>query len=373
MNKNRKRYSKKTGIRAMALSIAAAMAVTLYPIPAFAVENGQAAEQTKVQDKTGGNIHDYGKSGDDPTTPDVDESAVVANSDVLKSAQYQESTKYELKVNGTPVSVYKYQKQENPGQFYHMDVARFSSDDAEPVFEITLKDGSTIDSVYVSPERYYPQDSFEISADKKTVKFKMSNGLRYCIVNINGSINDTSGKPQLAIINDPTETNKPDVAATNVLNFKEFAEKYLQEHPITDTVGEVCTEAGTVTDTSMNDGKEYTWSYGQGVFQDYNAKQVVFPNKRARHKNDVSEAFQAALEDEMPDTDVKFYDMYLQLLKEDHQVYEHPDLLLFSVIELASSTCYNCILYQQPVPLAEYKPYLHKSIDGILSSYLSHS
>ena len=60
MNKNRKRYSKKTGIRAMALSIAAAMAVTLYPIPAFAVENGQAAEQTKVQDKTGGNIHDYG-------------------------------------------------------------------------------------------------------------------------------------------------------------------------------------------------------------------------------------------------------------------------------------------------------------------------
>ena len=297
MNKNRKRYSKKTGIRAMALSIAAAMAVTLYPIPAFAVENGQAAEQTQVQDKTGGNIHDYGKSGDDPTTPDVDESSVVANSDVLKSAQYQESTKYELKVNGTPVSVYKYQKQENPGQFYHMDVARFSSDDAEPVFEITLKDGSTIDSVYVSPERYYPQDSFEISADKKTVKFKMSNGLRYCIVNINGSINDTSGKPQLAIINDPTETDKPDVTAANVLNFKDFAEKYLQEHPITDTVGEVCTEAGTVTDTSMNDGKEYTWSYGEGKYVAYDTKQVVFPNKRARQKNDVSEAFQAALEE----------------------------------------------------------------------------
>ena len=79
--------------------------------------------------------------------------------------------------------------------------------------------------------------------------------------------------------------------------------------------------------------------------------------------------FQAALEDQMPDTNVKFYDMYLQLLKKDHQVYEHPDLLLFSVIELASSTCYNCILYQQPVPLEEYMPYLHRSIDGILASY----
>ena len=53
MNKNRKRYSKKTGLRAMAFSMAAAMAVTLYPIPAFAVENGQAAEQIQVQDKTG--------------------------------------------------------------------------------------------------------------------------------------------------------------------------------------------------------------------------------------------------------------------------------------------------------------------------------
>ena len=302
MNQNRKIKSKKRAVKAMALSMAAAMSMTLFPVSAFAEKaeqpvQEQQAEIVKVADKTAGNIHDYGKSGDDPTTPDVDESAVVANSDVLKSAQYQESTKYELKVNGTPVSVYKYQKQEDAGQFYHMDVARFSSDDAEPVFEITMKDGSTIDSVYVSPERYYPQDSFEISADKKTLKFKMSSGLRYCIVNINGSINDTSGKPQLAIINDPTETNKPDVAATNVLNFKEFAEKYLQEHPITDTVGEVCTEAGTVTDTSMNDGKEYTWSYGQGVFQDYNAKQVVFPNKRARQKNDMSEAFQAALEE----------------------------------------------------------------------------
>ena len=79
--------------------------------------------------------------------------------------------------------------------------------------------------------------------------------------------------------------------------------------------------------------------------------------------------FQEALDGQMPDNDLNFYDMYLQLIKEDEQIYEHPDLMLFSVIELASSTCYNCILYQQPVPLEEYMPYLHKSIDGILSSY----
>ena len=59
-------------------------------------------------------------------------------------------------------------------------------------------------------------------------------------------------------------------------------------------MGVDCTGPRTVTDTFMNEGKEYTWSYGQGVFQAYNAKQVVFPNKCARQKTDMSEAFQAA-------------------------------------------------------------------------------
>ena len=49
-----------------------------------------------------------GKPGNDPATPDVDESAIVANSDVLRSAQYQESTKYELKVPGVPFTFNSY-------------------------------------------------------------------------------------------------------------------------------------------------------------------------------------------------------------------------------------------------------------------------
>ena len=84
---------KKISARVMALSMAAAMAVTVYPVPAFAEEGQNVAQKVQVLDKTGGNIHDYGKTGDDPATPDVDESAIVANSDVLRSAQYQESTK----------------------------------------------------------------------------------------------------------------------------------------------------------------------------------------------------------------------------------------------------------------------------------------
>lgn len=268
-----------------------AIAVASLPFSVMATENVPAAMNTG----SGGAVHDYGKSGDDPAT-DEDESAIVANSDVFKSAQYQESTKYSLTANGTPVSVYKYQKQTDPGKFYHMDVARFSSDDAAPTFQVTLKDGTTIDSVTVYPERYYPQEAFQISEDKKTLTFQMSEGLRYCIVNINGTENDTNGKPQLAIINDPTEV-KPDLSGDNVLNFKTFSEQYLEEHPITDKVGETCTEGGTVTDTSMNNDTEYTWEYGKGVYQDYWDSQVKFPNKRARLSYDVSDAFQAALEE----------------------------------------------------------------------------
>ncbi len=286
--------------RTAALAMSAFMAVTMVPVSALSVEaeerNAETGNASVFQTDGRGAVHDYGKSGDDPAT-EADESAVVANDDPLKSAQYQESTKYDLKANGTSVSVYKYQKQSGTGKFYHMDVARFSSDDSQPVFEVTMKDGTAIESAIVYPERYYPQENLRISEDKKTLTFQMSEGLRYCIVNINGTENDRNGKPQLAIINDPTETGKPDINGKNVLNFKEFSDNYLKEHPIKDQIGEKCREAGQVTDTSANDSVEYTWNYGDGVYEDYWAGKVKFPNKRVRPANDVSDAFQAALEE----------------------------------------------------------------------------
>lgn len=81
--------------------------------------------------------------------------------------------------------------------------------------------------------------------------------------------------------------------------------------------------------------------------------------------------FQAALEDKLPDSEYEFYETYLDLLAQDGRVIEHPDLLLFSIIELTSATCHSCILYQQPVSLTEYRPHLHNTINAILSSYSS--
>lgn len=71
----------------------------------------------------------------------------------------------------------------------------------------------------------------------------------------------------------------------------------------------------------------------------------------------------------MPDEDYHFYNSYLQLLSKSSVNYQNPELMLFTIIELVGATCYSCILYQQPVSLEEYKPYLHKSIDRILESF----
>ena len=79
--------------------------------------------------------------------------------------------------------------------------------------------------------------------------------------------------------------------------------------------------------------------------------------------------FKGAFEEKMPEEDYRFYDSYLELLSKSGSTYRNPELMLFTIIELVGATCYSCILYQQPVSLAEYKPYLHRAIDGILHSF----
>ena len=45
---------------------------------------------------------------------------------------------------------------------------------------------------------------------------------------------------------------------------------------------------------------------------------------------------------------------------------KNPDVVLFMIIELASSTCFNSILYNDPMPIDEFKPYLYNTIRSML-------
>lgn len=57
-----------------------------------------------------------------------------------------------------------------------------------------------------------------------------------------------------------------------------------------------------------------------------------------------------------------FYDGYKALLKESGRTFRNPDLLLYMIVELISSTCYHVILQQEPVTLGELKPELYGTI-----------
>lgn len=78
--------------------------------------------------------------------------------------------------------------------------------------------------------------------------------------------------------------------------------------------------------------------------------------------------FKNALTTPVKETDVDFRDVYREMLDEAPEEYAQPELMLFMIVELVSSTCYSSILYSEPVEINKLKPYLYASIRGIIHS-----
>ena len=60
------------------------------------------------------------------------------------------------------------------------------------------------------------------------------------------------------------------------------------------------------------------------------------------------------------------YDKFVKRLNENNITLENPKVTLSTIIELVSATCFNSILYDAPLPIKEYKPYLYSIIRNIL-------
>lgn len=60
------------------------------------------------------------------------------------------------------------------------------------------------------------------------------------------------------------------------------------------------------------------------------------------------------------------YHLFLKGIEENHIVLKNPEVTLFMIIELVSSTCFNSILHKEPLPIDEFKPYLYDMIRGLL-------
>ena len=84
-------------------------------------------------------------------------------------------------------------------------------------------------------------------------------------------------------------------------------------------------------------------------------------------KNLSSGVFQSALFGSGEPGEYSFYDGYKLLLRESGRKFRNPDLMLYMIVELISSTCYSVILYQQPVSLDKLKPDLYNAIRDMIA------
>ncbi len=64
--------------------------------------------------------------------------------------------------------------------------------------------------------------------------------------------------------------------------------------------------------------------------------------------------------------DLNFKEVYQKMLDNADCKLKNPELMLFMIIELVSSTCYSIILYSEPTNLNEFKPYLYNAVKNII-------
>jgi AcrR family transcriptional regulator len=61
-----------------------------------------------------------------------------------------------------------------------------------------------------------------------------------------------------------------------------------------------------------------------------------------------------------------FYKLFLDNAKEYNL--KDPEITLFMIVELVSSTCYHSILYQKPIAINDFKPYLYDTIRSLIEN-----
>ena len=79
--------------------------------------------------------------------------------------------------------------------------------------------------------------------------------------------------------------------------------------------------------------------------------------------------FKAAITSPVSDDDVDFSSIYEKLLSEAPKGIKDPEIMLFMIIELVSSTCYSAILYKEPCSLEKLKPYLYNNIRMMIAQH----
>ena len=70
------------------------------------------------------------------------------------------------------------------------------------------------------------------------------------------------------------------------------------------------------------------------------------------------------------ENDINFNNIYQRILNHKDYTFKDPEVMLFMIIELTSSTCYSSILYDEPVSIDKLKPYLYETIRSIIKQHV---
>jgi len=79
--------------------------------------------------------------------------------------------------------------------------------------------------------------------------------------------------------------------------------------------------------------------------------------------------FKSALTSPSSDEDINFGDVYQKMLSEAPYRFKDPEVMLYMIIELVSSTIYSSILYNDPCDIKTLKPYLYGTIRMMIDQH----
>lgn len=65
---------------------------------------------------------------------------------------------------------------------------------------------------------------------------------------------------------------------------------------------------------------------------------------------------------------IDFREYIVAMMEKEHVELKNPPLLIFTILELVSSTCYSVIIDEEPVKIDEFKPYLYENIRLIVEN-----
>lgn len=73
-----------------------------------------------------------------------------------------------------------------------------------------------------------------------------------------------------------------------------------------------------------------------------------------------------------PDADYErnVFDIYERILSRSGHAFHEPEIMIYMIVEMVSASIYSPILYNQPAPLADMKPYIFDNIRSIIRRHV---